>query len=142
MKLRNGLRVDADTSERMARIRQAGTDPELCMRRLATELGLRYRLTNRDLPGSPDLANRSQRWAIFVHGCFWHGHHGCKKATVPKRNRAFWVEKFAANRTRDRRAIRALRKLGYVAVVVWQCELARPQRVLSRLRTNLLEAPA
>lgn len=104
------------------------------MRRVATLLGLRYRTRNRDLPGSPDLANRSKRWAVFVHGCYWHSHQGCPRATVPKRNRAFWDAKFAANRARDARAVRALKQDGYRVVTLWECELVDPARVAKRLK--------
>lgn len=132
------LEVDAATSHRLGQIRQRGTAAELEVRRMLTSLGLHYRLGNRDLPGSPDVANRIRRWAVFVHGCFWHSHEGCPRATVPKRNRAFWEDKFAANRDRDRRAIDALRSMGYRAVVVWECELENPARVRRRLERALL----
>jgi DNA mismatch endonuclease (patch repair protein) len=117
----------------MARIRQSGTSPELAVRALLTDLGMRYRTRNRDLPGSPDVANRSRHWAIFVHGCFWHAHAGCVKAMVPKRNRAFWTEKLAANTRRDRRAVLALRRLGFATLVIWQCQLDRPAHIAARI---------
>jgi DNA mismatch endonuclease (patch repair protein) len=116
------LVLDSATSERMGRIRQRDTAPEQAVRRALTRLGLRYRVTNRDLPGSPDIANRKRRWAIFVHGCYWHRHDGCGRATTPKRNREFWVAKFEANVARDRAAISALELLGYRALVIWECE--------------------
>src|SRR5688500_542986 len=97
------LILDEVTSKRLGRIRQADTAPEQTVRRALWALGLRFRRANRDLPGSPDIANRTAHWAVFVHGCFWHAHTGCSKATVPKRNRQFWLEKFAANRARDAR---------------------------------------
>jgi DNA mismatch endonuclease (patch repair protein) len=125
--------VDADTSARMANIRQRGTEPELAVRAMLTALGARYRTGNRDLPGSPDLANRNRHWAIFVHGCFWHAHPGCVKATLPKRNRTFWEDKFTANRARDRRAAASLRRLGFRTLVVWECELARSASVARRI---------
>src|SRR5439155_18738791 len=83
-------------------------------------LGLRFGTRNKDLPGSPDIANRSRRWAVFVHGCFWHGHPGCAMATIPKRNRSFWLGKFTDNRARDRRVVRTLRYMGYRILVIWQ----------------------
>jgi DNA mismatch endonuclease (patch repair protein) len=136
----NGYRrVDAATSARMKRVGQRDTAPELRARALVRGMGLRYRTTNRDLPGVPDLANRRARWAVFVHGCYWHSHAGCAKATVPTRNRALWVEKFARTVVRDRAALRALKKLGYLTVVVWECDLARSgaraARKLARLGT-------
>jgi DNA mismatch endonuclease (patch repair protein) len=109
----------------MQAVRQAGTDGELAVRRALTSLGLRYRINTRSLPGSPDLANRVQRFAIFVHGCFWHRHPGCPYASTPKSNRPFWREKFRANVRRDRKAIDALEELGFVVVVVWGCEAQR-----------------
>ena len=118
------LEVDDVTSARMARVRQKATRPELVVRRALRALGQRYRLTNRDLDGSPDLANRRARWVIFVHGCFWH-RHGCKATTTPTRNRAFWEAKFARNRARDQRSIAALEACGYRVIVVWECQTKR-----------------
>lgn len=139
---RSGLVTDAATSARLGRVRQHGTDPELAVRAMVSALGHRYRTHNRDLPGSPDLANRTRRWAVFVHGCYWHSHQGCRRATVPKNNRAFWEAKFAANRARDARALRALRRAGYRVAVVWECELVEaPERAVSRLRRVIGPTP-
>jgi DNA mismatch endonuclease, patch repair protein len=115
------LWVDDETSARMGLVRQKGTRPELMVRRLLAELGHRYRLTNRDLAGSPDIANRQKAWAIFVHGCFWH-RHGCKATTTPTRNREFWEAKFERNVARDRRSIEALECAGYDVIVIWECQ--------------------
>ena len=101
-----GFPTDAATSLRMAGIRQHSTKPELAVRRPFAELGASYRISNRDLPGSPDIANRRQKWAIFVHGCYWHRHAGCARTTTPTRNRAAWKAKFAANVARDRAGCR------------------------------------
>jgi DNA mismatch endonuclease (patch repair protein) len=114
--------TDAPTSRRMRSVRQKDTAPELAVRKIVTALGFRYRVRNRDLPGSPDLANRVNGWAIFVHGCFWHGHSRCRKATVPKRNRDFWKSKFADNRRRDRVASLRLRRRGFRTLTVWECQ--------------------
>lgn len=122
----------------MALVRQKGTAAEREVAALLRSLGVGYRLNVRTLPGSPDLANRSRRWAVFVHGCFWHGHKGCRRATVPKSNRAFWLEKFAANRRRDARAVRALRRMGFRVCIVWECRMAQPEAVRRRL-SDLLE---
>lgn len=127
------LQIDPKTSARLGRVRQKDTAPELAVRRIANGMGMRYRLRNRDLPGSPDLANRSQGWAIFVHGCFWHRHSGCLRATTPKRNRAFWQAKFGANRARDQRVRSELRKMGFRTVVVWECETSSRAAVRKRL---------
>jgi DNA mismatch endonuclease (patch repair protein) len=118
------LEVDDVTSARMGRVRQKGTLPELLVRGALAELGQRFRLHNRDLPGSPDLANRRARWAIFVHGCFWH-RHGCSATTTPARNRDFWEAKFARNVARDAQAVSALEALGYRVIVIWECQTKR-----------------
>lgn len=125
--------TDAETSTRMSRIRQRGTAPELLVRRACRRLGMRYRTSNEDLPGSPDLANRARRWAIFVHGCFWHRHAGCSKATAPKRNAEFWSAKFQRNVERDREARAALRRLGFRVLTLWQCEAESPKVLAGRL---------
>jgi DNA mismatch endonuclease, patch repair protein len=127
------LELDEATSRRLSKQLQHGTKAELIVRRIAHGLGLRFRVHNRDLPGSPDLANRSRHWAIFVHGCYWHSHRGCERATLPKRNREFWKAKFEANRARDARAIKRLRAEGFRVMTVWECELKRPKSVIKRL---------
>lgn len=129
-----GLTVDDETSARLGRIRQKGTTPELAVRRVLTTLGARYTTSNRDLPGSPDLANRRHRWAVFVHGCFWHRHEGCRRTTTPSRNRDFWLAKFAANQARDARALEALKVLGYRVAVIWECESEDTAKLIPRLR--------
>lgn len=130
------VRPSIDTSARMARIRQKGTRIEAVVASALRDLGLYYRKNVRRLPGSPDFANRSKRWAVFVHGCFWHHHAGCKKATVPKSNRAFWLNKFRDNKLRDARSIRRLRRDGYRVVVVWECQ----ERSIRNILTKILEA--
>jgi DNA mismatch endonuclease, patch repair protein len=122
-------------SKRMSGVRQHATSAELVVRKTARGLGLRYTTENRDLAGSPDLANRSRKWAVFVHGCFWHRHVACPRSTMPKRNAAFWSNKFARNVERDVRVRRALRQLGFCVVVIWECEtkdLPKIRRRLSR----------
>lgn len=122
------------TSERMSRIRQEGTEPELIVRRVVSAYGNRYTLDNKDLPGSPDLANRSKRWAIFVHGCYWHHHTACSRATIPKSNTGFWKAKFAANRQRDTAVLKTLRNRGYSVYTLWECQSAdRVARALKPL---------
>jgi DNA mismatch endonuclease (patch repair protein) len=125
----------------MAGIRQHGTSAEELVRALLAKLGHAFRTKNRDLPGSPDVANRTRRWAVFVHGCFWHSHAGCPRATVPKRNRAFWEEKFEQNRARDARMIAALRKLGYLVVILWECEIETRASVVERRLARRLPQP-
>ena len=117
----------------MGRIRQSGTAPEMTIRRAAATLGLRYTVKNKDLPGSPDLANRSRRWAIFVHGCYWHRHTGCHKATTPRTNTEFWLNKFSRNVARDAAARFELERRGYRVVTLWQCELEANPDVRGKL---------
>jgi DNA mismatch endonuclease Vsr len=122
----------------MARVRQRGTDAELVVAAALRVLGARYRLNVRKLPGSPDFANQARSWAIFVHGCFWHQHARCKRATVPKSNKRFWIDKFAANRKRDRRTVDRLKRLGYRVVVIWECEVANDALIHDKL-SKILE---
>jgi DNA mismatch endonuclease, patch repair protein len=112
-------------SERMSRVRGKDTAAERVVRRLVFSLGYRYRLHVRDLPGVPDLVFRSLRKVIFVHGCFWHRHRSprCRLARVPKTRVEFWLTKLEGNRLRDTRNLRALRCLGWQALVVWECQL-------------------
>jgi DNA mismatch endonuclease (patch repair protein) len=109
----------------MRQVRRRDTTAELIVRRWLWNRGIRFTTHNRDLPGSPDLANRSKKWGVFVHGCFWHGHEGCKKATIPKRNTDFWKQKITGNRLRDARKEEALRQLGYKVIVIWECDAER-----------------
>lgn len=135
------LVVDDATSARMALVRQRGTQPEQVVRRALVALGHRFRLANRDLPGSPDIANRARRWAVFVHGCFWH-RHGCKATTTPTRNREFWEAKFQRNVARDRRSIEALEASGYSVVVLWECDIKRDPALVRAQLVRALGAPA
>ncbi len=128
--------LDEARSALMRRVRRHDTSPEQAVAAALRASGLAYRKNVRSLPGSPDFANKRRRWAVFVHGCYWHRHRGCKRATVPKHNRAFWQAKFDANRKRDAAAIRALRRRGFKVVVIWECEAADADR---RLR-QVLEA--
>lgn len=124
---------DETTSSRLAAQKQANTRAELAIGAALTALGVRYRRNVRKLPGSPDFANVSRRWAIFVNGCFWHHHRGCKQATIPKNNRAFWQSKFAANRARDADAALELRRRGFNVLILWECQLKSSEARLRRL---------
>lgn len=131
------IRFDRATSARMADVRREDTAPELLVRSALARSGLRFRVRNRDLPGSPDIANRSKHWAVFVHGCYWHRHPGCKRATTPKRNAEFWLAKFEANVRRDARAKAELEQLGFRVFTIWECVAEQPrrlQRVVSSVR--------
>ena len=112
----------ARRSEMMSRIKARHTEPEIAVRRIAHGLGLRFRLHRKDLPGCPDLVFPRFRAAVFVHGCFWHRHAGCRYAYTPKTRVAFWTEKFSRNVARDRRAAEALRTRGWRVLVIWECE--------------------
>lgn len=127
------LESDQRTSERMAAVARRDTPAELAARRALTALGLRYRLHDRGLPGSPDIANRACRWAVFVHGCFWHSHQDCRRARLPSRNRAFWKAKLERNRERDRVACRTLRDLGFDVLILWECETRREATLRHRV---------
>lgn len=128
----------AERSALMARIRGVNTRPEMAVRRFLHKNGFRFRLHPRDLPGRPDIVLPKLRTAIFVHGCFWHRHLGCKKATTPSTRKAFWNAKFEANVERDMRKVAELRDLGWTAITIWECEVTRvPLARLSRLRKKM-----
>lgn len=127
------LPTDPARSALMKRVRRSGTPAELVVAQVCRSLGQSYRLNVRSLPGSPDLANKARRWAIFVNGCYWHHHTGCTRATVPTRNRDFWIGKFIANRRRDAAKIRQLRAAGFRVLLVWECEVADEAGLRSRL---------
>ena len=124
-------------SELMANIRGRDTAPELAVRRIAHRMGLRFRLHRNDLPGRPDLVFPKHRVAVFVHGCFWHRHEGCRHASTPKSRTAFWTEKFAANVVRDARQEAALKTLGWRVLVIWQCETRDEAAVERRLSASI-----
>ena len=115
----------------MSRVAAKNTSPEIRVRRAAHALGLRFRLHRRDLPGTPDLVFAKHRIVIFVHGCFWHRHPGCKKASTPKSRTDFWQSKFDSNVARDRRTTEKLNALGWTVAVVWECQTKEPA-LLSR----------
>lgn len=118
----------------MKRIAHAGTTPEIAVRKEARDLGLHFRTNSTRLPGSPDLSNSTRRWALFVHGCFWHAHEGCRLATRPKINARFWRQKLLSNQARDKRTTRALRDAGFRVVVIWECETRDLQKLRLKLR--------
>ena len=120
-------------SEMMARIGGRNTAPELAVRRIAHRMGLRFRVHRKDLPGCPDLVFPKHRLVVFVHGCFWHRHQGCKYAYTPKSRVEFWTEKFASGVARDERQQAALKALGWRVLVIWECETRDTAAVRSRL---------
>jgi len=126
----------------MSRVKSKDTKPELAVRALVFSLGLRYRLHKKDLPGKPDLAIPKLKTAIFVHGCFWHRHKGCRDNSNPSSNSEYWQAKFERNVARDKRNKADVRKLGWRAITVWECELKKLPKLERRLRRLLLETTA
>ena len=110
-------------SEVMSRIGGKDTKPELAVRRYLHARGLRYRLHSKSLPGKPDIVFPSRRIALFVHGCFWHGHDGCKRATIPATRSEFWQDKIGATKARDLNAVAMLEDAGWTVLVLWQCQI-------------------
>lgn len=126
----------------MSRVAAKNTTPELAVRRHAHAVGLRFRLHRRDLPGCPDLVFPKYRTVLFVHGCFWHRHEGCSKATMPKSSVEYWNAKFERNKERDAWALRALRNLGWRALILWECEAKQSEKVanvLARVAASSLQ---
>ena len=121
----------------MRRVKGRGTSPELTVRKVLTRLGARYRLHRKDLPGSPDIVLAGRRLAIFVHGCFWHGHDCARGARAPKQNRDYWTAKIGRNRARDARTQAALEAAGWTPVTLWECELKDAAALEARLRQLL-----
>lgn len=128
---------DEATARRMKAVRLHGSAPELRVRKAFSALGVRYRLNDVRFPGSPDLCNARRKIAVFVHGCFWHRHAGCPRATTPRRNRQFWLTKFEANRRRDRAKASALRRLGFKVLTIWECEAEREQALVRKVARYL-----
>ena len=126
----------------MAAIHSSGTKPEVRLRHALWREGFRYRSNVKRLPGSPDIVLAKYHTVIFVHGCFWHGHKGCKKYTVPKTNTEFWQAKVARNQERDQEVWRRLEGLGWAVIIVWECELDKAHltetvdRVSKEIRRN------
>lgn len=136
--------VDRLTPERrswlMSRVKGKHTSPEMRVRRAAHALGLRFRLHRKDLPGKPDLVFSKHRVALFVHGCFWHRHEGCSKASMPKSREDFWNAKFDANRNRDIKNDAALRAMNWNVVTIWECQTKNAEALSERLRQLFFRA--
>lgn len=120
-------------SRLMSKIGRANTGPERCVRSLLHRLGYRFRLQVASLPGTPDIVLPGRKAVVFVHGCFWHG-HVCKTGKMPKSRVSYWVQKIDANRNRDRRQQRLLRKLGWKVILVWECELKDSVKLENKLQ--------
>lgn len=117
----------------MRRVKGRDTGPEKTVRRLLTKLGVRYRLQRKDLPGKPDIVMPGRRLALFVHGCFWHGHDCPRGSRVPKQNRDYWLGKVGRNRARDAVSEAALRALGWRVETIWECEMKDTAALEARL---------
>lgn len=131
----------AKRSAVMARIKSKNTQPELLIRKILTQLGARYRLHRKDLPGSPDVAMPGRRLAIFVHGCFWHGHDCARGSRAPKTNRDYWLAKVARNTARDARNVIDLTSAGWRVETIWECEM-KDREGLTRRLSALLDTTA
>ena len=131
----------------MSHIHSKATKPEMLVRKWLWAHGYRYRLNVKSVPGKPDIVMRKFRTAIFVNGCFWHGHEGCKQFVRPKTNTAFWQDKIERNRTRDTSNYDLLLQAGWQVIVVWQCNLTKEkientmQSVAVAINHNLLKSP-
>lgn len=119
----------------MRAVKSRDTAPEMKVRRAAHALGLRFRLNRADLPGKPDLVFPAKRTALFVHGCFWHGHDCPRGARMPQNNRDYWQAKISRNMARDKASLAALKKLGWTPRVIWECQ-TRDEAALVRLITR------
>lgn len=132
---------DPRRSAVMRAVRSKGTGAEKLVRAAVRRLGYRVTYNSESLPGKPDLINRFEKKAIFVHGCFWHG-HTCKRGNrVPVSNRAYWIEKVNGNRSRHRKALRLLRSLGWSTLTIWECQLSDLNTLSSRLARLVASLP-
>jgi DNA mismatch endonuclease (patch repair protein) len=121
----------------MRRVKGKDTTPELKVRKALTALGARYRLHRKDLPGNPDIVMPGRKLALFIHGCFWHGHDCARGARVPKQNRDYWVAKVERNRVRDARSREALEAVGWRVETIWECDLKDAAGLAERLSVLL-----
>lgn len=119
----------------MSRVRGKGTLPEMAVRRLAHAMGMRFRLHGRDLPGRPDLVFPRYRTVVFVHGCFWHRHEGCRKATSPKSHTDYWEAKFDGNVARDKRKETELTQIGWRVLTIWECDTKNSELLREKLES-------
>lgn len=119
----------------MRQIKSRDTSPEKAVRKLLYELGYRYRLYRRDLPGCPDIILSKHKTAVFVHGCFWHRHKGCKRASVPASKTDFWLEKFRLSTERDKANLRKLKDLGWTVRIVWECQVKNSESLKGLIKS-------
>ena len=126
-------------SANMSKVRGKDTGPEMTVRRIAHRLGLRYRLHRKDLPGTPDLVFPRYKLVLFVHGCFWHRHGDCRRASTPATRIEFWEAKFSKNLSRDQRQSQLLRDMGWDVRVIWECEVKIEKNVQDMLKRWMLD---
>ena len=129
----NSIMADVLTPKKrglnMSKILSKHTSPELLVRKALANLGLRYRLHVKSLPGNPDIVFRKNNTAIFINGCFWHQHKGCKRATSPKSNIDYWKPKLERNIEKQKQNLKELKKLGWKTVVIWECEVKNSDKL-------------
>lgn len=124
-------------SSNMAAVKGKNTAPEIRVRQMLHKMGYRFRLHRKDLPGNPDIVLPRHRLCIFVHGCFWHQHPGCKRATIPENNQEFWITKFQETSQRDHKAEKELVQQGWNVYVIWECE-TKDEQLLKNLIQNCI----
>jgi len=126
----------------MSRVRSVDTNPEKIVRSWLHLNGWRFRLHDKTLPGSPDIVMKKYGTVIFIHGCFWHSHQGCRRATIPKTNREFWEKKLKGNLERDKKAREQLSQMGWKVIVIWECEVKNGKFkdiIIKSLKPNFVE---
>lgn len=124
-------------SEIMSHIKSKHTVPEITVRKILNNLGFKFRLNVANLPGKPDFANKKEKVAIFVNGCFWHQHKNCKRNSSPKTNKSYWLPKLSRNVAKQKKDFRLLRNVGWKIVVVWECEIKDIVKLENKLQKQL-----
>ena len=127
-------------SAQMAKIKSTNTKPEVAVRKIIHGMGYRFRINYKKMPGSPDLVMPKYKLAIFVHGCFWHRHKGCRKTRMPKTNVEFWREKFESNIKRDRLVQNQIRKLGWGVLIIWECEIVGVEKLQRKILRKIVKS--
>ena len=122
----------------MSRIRSKNTKPELIVRSMLHNYGIRFRIHTSDLPGKPDISNKKKKFVIFVNGCFWHQHKGCKRASIPKSIRDYWLPKFEMNQLKFKENKKKLLDQGWKIVIVWECETKNEILLKSKLKPLII----
>ncbi len=125
-------------SKMMSKIRSTNTKPEIKLRKFLFAQGFRYRINYKKLPGKPDIVLPKYKTVVFVHGCFWHGHEGCRRSHIPKSNEQYWITKISRNLSRDKAHTQELMKLGWGVIIVWECEINNKAK-FEALKTNIIQ---